>query len=67
MLITKQPAAWEPSYLPQADGRQALGQMPEVAVSSPTLAIGLLFVLALASAVQAVLDPELLGEIFMRL
>ncbi len=36
-------------------------------MSPATLAVGLFIVLALASAVQAVLYPELLADIFMRL
>ncbi len=71
MLTTGQQAAWEPSYFPHTDGPQALGSVPETskrtAMSSASFAIGLLLVLALASAVQAVLYPELLGEIFARL
>ena len=71
MLTSRQQTAWEPSYFPHADRPQALasvaGRAERAMMSPATLAVGLFIVLALASAVQAVLYPELLADIFMRL
>ena len=71
MLASRQQTAWEPSYFPHADRPQALpsvsGTAERAAMSPAMLAIGLFIVLALASAVQAVLYPELLSDIFARL
>ena len=73
MLTAREQTAWEPSYFPHADRAPPLGGTAEGAEpaatqsSAPLPLIGLLVVLALASAIQAALYPELLGEIFARL
>ena len=71
MLTAREQTAWEPSYFPHADrapplGGTAEGAEPAATKSSAPL-LGLFVVLALASAIQAVLYPELLGDIFARL
>ena len=71
MLTAREQTAWEPSYFPHADRAPALGsttgEAERAAKQSSARLIGLFVVLALASAIQAVLYPELLGDIFARL
>ncbi len=71
MLTTGQQTAWEPGYFPHADSAPPLGSMAgpvaRAAMPSSAFLIGLFVVLALASAIQAILYPELLGDIFARL
>jgi hypothetical protein len=71
MSIREQQTAWAPSYFADADSPPALGRIATEtgrrARWSPALAIGVFAVLALASSVQAILAPELLGGIFERL
>ena len=71
MLTAREQTAWEPSYFPHADRAPPLGGMgaeaERAAKQSSAPLISLFVVLALASAIQAVLYPELLGEIFARL
>jgi len=69
MLTSREQTAWEPSYLPHSDRAPPLGataEGAEPATQSSASPVGLFVVLALASAIQAVLYPELLGDIFAR-
>ena len=70
MSTSEQQTAWAPSYFADADSPPAFaritGETERKAMWSSALAVGVLALLALASSLQAVLSPELLGEIFER-
>jgi hypothetical protein len=71
MSIREQQTTWAPNFFADADSPPALGRIAtetgRQARWSVALAIGVFAVLALASSVQAILAPELLGGIFERL
>jgi hypothetical protein len=71
MSIREQRTAWAPNYFADADSPPAFGRIAAEAGRragwSAVLAIGVFAALALASSVQAILAPELLGGIFERL
>ena len=70
MSTSEQQTAWAPDFFAAAESPPALasaiGEADRRAMRSSALAIGVFALLALASSVQAVLCPELLGEIFER-
>lgn len=68
MSISEQQTAWVPTYFADTGSQPALGgKAQRRARWSLALALGIFAVLALASTVQAILAPELLGGIFERL